>query len=148
MTYSLELYSQFIGLKPIDIKRDILPASVLRFVYDGTERFAIVLTPNWMDKMHAIQIKDIGPTKLIQLLEELKSFEMAAPDEIQGAFTRTDYTDPRPYRTFKLDKMSQLTQIWLKHPELTLDMDGDKLVEVNELQKLSKQISNEELTNE
>jgi hypothetical protein len=148
MTYSLELYRDFIELKPVTIKQDILPASVLRFVYNGRERFAIVLTSNWLDKMHAIQIKDIGPVKLIQLLEELQGFEMALPEEIQGAFTRIDYTEPRPYRTFTLNKMSQLTQVWLKHPEITLDTDSDKLVEINELEEISQQISNEELTNE
>jgi hypothetical protein len=121
MTYSLELYRDFIELKPVTIKQDILPASVLRFVYNGKQRFAIVLTSNWLDKMHAIQIKDIGPVKLIQLLEELQGFEMALPEEIQGAFTRIDYTEPRPYRTFTLNKISQIDHVILKEPTLDIE---------------------------
>jgi hypothetical protein len=148
MTYSLELYRDFIELKTIFFKQDILPGTVLQFTYNGKQRYAIIVTPNWLDKMHAIQIKDIGPTKLIQLLEELQPFELADPQDIQGAFTATEYTDDRPYRTFTLDKVTQIKQVVLKHPEITPDTDSDKLVEMNELEEISQQISNEELTNE
>jgi hypothetical protein len=148
MTYSLELYSQFIELKTVSFKQDILPATVLQFMYEGKERYAIVLTPNWLDKLHAIQIKDIGPVKLIELLEELKGFAMAEPEDIQGAFTRAEYVDVRPYRTFTLNKIVQIKQVILKEPDLQLDVDNNKKVEVNELKTLGQQLSNEELNNE
>lgn len=85
--------------------------AVVRFVYNGKQRHAIVLDPNWKDNMHAIQLEPLTPETLKKLLGEIsKSDDYSS---LKQKYMRSPYTQDRAYRTFTISKISNLQEVIL-----------------------------------
>jgi hypothetical protein len=112
MTYNLDAFSELLGTRRFVSVKTLEPGMVIQFTYDGAQRHAIVLNPDFGGKLHAISIAHIGPLKFIDLLRDIHG--MDDPMQIHEKITNSQYVENRPYRTFLHRKMHNIRNIHLK----------------------------------
>jgi hypothetical protein len=92
-------------------RRDV--GMLVRFMYDGELKHAIILDVAYEGKMHAIKLyDDLSVTNLKKLLTEID--ENDNYDILVNRYMNAPYTPDRAYRTYLLNKMRNVQRIALK----------------------------------
>lgn len=92
-------------------RRDV--GMVIRFLYEGDTKHAIILDVSYEGKMHAIKLyDDLSARNLTKLLKELKDGE--SYDALVSRYMNAPYTPDRAYRTYLLKKMKGVQRISLR----------------------------------
>ena len=108
-------YKDLFGTRRFVSRERLRPGAVLQFTYDGQQKYAVVLNPEWQGKMHALSLNSLSPQQLKSLLTELESAQRE--EEIYEKYKTSTYTETRPYRTYTITKMSAIREIFLKDTE-------------------------------
>lgn len=92
-------------------RRDV--GMVIRFLYEGELKHAIILDVMFEGKMHAIKLyDDLSATNLKRLLQEID--ENDTYDILVNRYMNAPYTPDRAYRTYIIKKMRNVQRISLK----------------------------------
>jgi hypothetical protein len=92
-------------------RRDV--GMVVRFMYEGELKHAIILDVKYEGKMHAIKLyDDLSATNLKKLLTEID--ENDTYDILVNRYMNAPYTPDRAYRTYIINKMRGVQRISLK----------------------------------
>lgn len=113
----LNLYKEIFGTRRFTSRTKLRPGTVVQFTYDGEQKYALILDPEWEGKMHALSLKSLSPDGLRTLLKEVKTLD--TKEEIYSRYKNSQYTELRPYRTYTISKISSLREIYLKKPART-----------------------------
>jgi hypothetical protein len=108
----IDSYKKIFGTRKFTSRTKLTPGVVVQFTYDGEQKYAVVLDPDWENKMHAVSLKNLSPDQLKNLLSELKGLN--SREEIYSKYKTSQYTESRPYRTYIIKKISTLREIYLK----------------------------------
>lgn len=109
-------YKDLFSIRKFVAKNTLKSGTVVQFTYDGEQKYAVVLNPEWEKKMHAISLRDMTPNLLQSLLKEIK--EGDDPTILYDRYKNSQFTNVRPYRTYSIEKIRNLRQIYLK-PKVT-----------------------------
>jgi len=109
---TLDAYKDLFGTRRFATRTKLNPGTVVQFTYDGEEKYAVVLDPEWDNKMHALSLRDISADQLKTLLSELQG--LTTREEVYETYKSSSYTNTRPYRTYLISKIKSLRQIYLK----------------------------------
>ena len=117
-----------LGIRSFVLRRDLTPGKVIQFTYDGEQKYALVLNPEWEGKLHALSIKDVNISKFI----EIRKLVGKDTDSqlLYNKFRNSSLLMDRPYRTYLLSKVSTLREVFikeevLKKAEVTENMYGE-----------------------
>ena len=105
-------YREMFGTRTFISRINLTSGKIVQFTYDNEQKYALVLNPSWEGKMHALSLKNLSPDNLHSLLKELDG--VVGEEEIYAKYVNSNYTEKRPYRTYRLDKISTLREIFLK----------------------------------
>lgn len=108
----IDSYKGLFGTRRFTSRSKLKPGTVVQFTYDGEQKYALVLDPDWEDKMHALSLKTLSPDGLKDLLAEVKDLD--SRDEVYTKYKSSQYTESRPYRTYVISKIKALREIYLK----------------------------------
>lgn len=108
----VDSYKDLFGKRLFTSFSKLMPGTVIQFTYDREQKYALVLDPEWDGKMHALSLKTLSPDGLKDLLAEVK--DLNSRDEVYAKYKSSQYTESRPYRTYKINKISGLREIYLK----------------------------------
>lgn len=86
--------------------------SVVTFLYENEQRYALVLDPYHKGKMHALNLELQTETELKDLLTKLDKTDNY--DALYNKYFDSKYTKDRAYRTFLTDKVKDLKEVYLK----------------------------------
>ena len=104
----VDQYPDLFGVRVPRKKR----GSVVRFLYENEQRYAIVLDPYHKGKMHALNLDLQNPTELKDLLTTLDKTDNY--DALYNKYFDSKYTEDRAYRTFLTTKIKNLQEVYLK----------------------------------
>lgn len=105
-------YKDILGTRRFSSVENLRPGSVVQFTYDNEQRYALVLNPNWENKMHALSLVGLSPDNMKALLKEVSGLN--TPDTIYDRYKSSAYTASRPYRTYTITKIKTLREIYIK----------------------------------
>lgn len=108
----VDSYKDLFGTRRFTSRTKLKPGTVIQFTYDGEQKYALVLDPEWEGKLHALSLKNLSPDGLRKLLDEVRKID--SRDEIYSKYKSSQYTEGRPYRTYIIDKITALREIYLK----------------------------------
>lgn len=119
----LDDYSNQLGVRRFISQRSLMPGKVVQFTYDGDQKYALVLNPEWEGKMHALSLQMFTPDSL----QEMFDLTEGETDEriIYDKFKTSNYVEERPYRTYLLSKMTALREVYIKEPVIVKDVAGE-----------------------
>ena len=119
----LDDYSNQLGVRRFISQRSLMPGKVVQFTYDGDQKYALVLNPEWEGKMHALSLQTFTPDSL----QEMFDLTEGETDEriIYDKFKTSNYVEERPYRTYLLSKMTALREVYIKEPVIVKDLAGE-----------------------
>ena len=119
----LDDYSNQLGVRRFISQRSLMPGKVVQFTYDGDQKYALVLNPEWEGKMHALSLQTFTPDSL----QEMFDLTEGETDEriIYDKFKTSNYVEERPYRTYLLSKMTALREVYIKEPVIVKDVAGE-----------------------
>lgn len=109
---AIENFGGSLGIRTFTSRGDLQPGKVVQFTYNGEQKYAIVLNPNWKDKMHAISLKALTPSTFIEIQKIINGEQDG--QKIYDSFKSSTLVDDRPYRTYLLSKISTLREIFIK----------------------------------
>jgi hypothetical protein len=89
---------------------------VIQFTYDGQQKYALVLNPEWQGKLHALSLKDINAGEFIEIRKLVGSDTDG--QILYSRFRNSSLVDDRPYRTYLLSKVSALREVFIKEEVL------------------------------
>jgi hypothetical protein len=117
-----------LGIRSFVSRRDLKPGKVIQFTYDGEQKYALVLNPEWEGKLHALSIRDVNVSKFIEIRKLVGSDTDG--QLLYNRFRNSTLLTDRPYRTYLLSKVSTLREIFvkeeiLKKAEVTENMYGE-----------------------
>jgi hypothetical protein len=117
-----------LGVRSFVSRRDLKPGKVIQFTYDGEQKYALVLNPEWEGKLHALSIRDVNVSKFIEIRKLVGSDTDG--QLLYNRFRNSTLLTDRPYRTYLLSKVSTLREIFvkeeiLKKAEVTENMYGE-----------------------
>jgi hypothetical protein len=96
---------------------------IVQFTYDNEQKYALVLNPSWQGKMHALSLKVLSEATLEDIIQLVDNESDA--DIIYSKFKTSKFVVDRPYRTYLLNKISALREIYIKAPsQPTGEPDG------------------------
>lgn len=84
---------------------------IIDFRYDGLRKVALVLNPNWEDKLHALKVAKFSDRELTELLQQIG--EEKDPEKLYEQFKYSSYVAERPYRTYVLKRISLVRKVFL-----------------------------------
>ncbi len=119
----LDDYREQLGVRRFISQRSLMPGKVVQFTYDGDQKYALVLNPEWEGKMHALSLQTFTPDSL----QEMFDLTEGETDEriIYDKFKTSNYVEERPYRTYLLSKMTALREVYIKEPVVVKDVEGE-----------------------
>ncbi len=119
----LDDYREQLGVRRFISQRSLMPGKVVQFTYDGDQKYALVLNPEWEGKMHALSLQTFTPDSL----QEMFDLTEGETDEriIYDKFKTSNYVEERPYRTYLLSKMTALREVYIKEPVVVKDVAGE-----------------------
>ncbi len=117
-----------LGVRSFVSRRDLKPGKVIQFTYDGEQKYALVLNPEWEGKLHALSIRDVNVSKFIEIRKLVGNDTDG--QLLYNRFRNSTLLTDRPYRTYLLSKVSTLREIFvkeeiLKKAEVTENMYGE-----------------------
>jgi hypothetical protein len=102
--------SKKFGIRRPSAGKDV--GMVVQFLYESETKYALIADPDWDGKMHAIKLEITNQKDLEELLTDLDRYDDY--DAIVAKYTRKSYVPDRPYRTYLVDKVRNLKEIYLK----------------------------------
>jgi len=119
----LDDYREQLGVRRFISQRSLMPGMVVQFTYDGDQKYALVLNPEWEGKMHALSLQTFTPDSLQEMfdLTEGETDERIIYDKLKTS----NYVEERPYRTYLLSKMTALREVYIKEPVIVKDVAGE-----------------------
>ena len=105
-----------LGIRSFVSKGDLTSGKVIQFTYDGEQKYALVLNPEWQGKLHALSLKDIDLSKFVQI-RKLVGKETYG-ELLYINFRKSTFLAERPYRTYLLSKVSTLREVFVKEEVL------------------------------
>lgn len=117
-----------LGIRSFVSRRDLTPGKVIQFTYDGQQKYALVLNPEWEGKLHALSLKDVNISKFAEI-RKLVGTDTDG-QVLYSKFRTSVLVDDRPYRTYLLSKVSALREVYvkeeiLKQTKVTENMYGE-----------------------
>ena len=117
-----------LGIRSFVSRKDLTPGKVIQFTYDGEQKYALVLNPEWEGKLHALSIKDVNLSKFIEIRKLVGSDNDG--QLLYSKFRNSSLVADRPYRTYLLSKVSTLREVFVKEEvlrkaEVTENMYGE-----------------------
>jgi len=117
-----------LGVRSFVSRKDLTPGKVVQFTYDGEQKYALVLNPEWEGKLHALSIKDVNLSKFIEIRKLVGSDSDS--QLLYSKFRNSNLVADRPYRTYLLSKVSTLREVFVKEEvlrkaEVTENMYGE-----------------------
>jgi len=109
---NIDAYKDLFGTRKFTSIAKLTPGAVVQFTYDGEQKYALVLDPEWEQKMHALSLKQLSSDSLKKLLSEVK--KLTSREEIYDKYKSSQYTELRSYRTYSIKKIKTLREIYLK----------------------------------
>ena len=105
-----------LGVRSFVSRNSLLPGKVVQFTYDGEQKYALVLNPEWEGKLHAISLENINISKFIQIRSLVG--EETDGEILYSKFRNSILVADRPYRTYLLSKVSALREVYVKEEVL------------------------------
>jgi hypothetical protein len=105
-----------LGIRSFVSKGDLTSGKVIQFTYDGEQKYALVLNPDWQGTLHALSLKDIDLSKFVQI-RKLVGKETDG-ELLYSKFRESTFVANRPYRTYLLSKVSTLREVFVKEEVL------------------------------
>ena len=105
-----------LGIRSFVSKGDLTSGKVIQFTYDGEQKYALVLNPEWQGKLHALSLKDIDLSKFVQI-RKLVGKETDG-ELLYSKFRKSTFVADRPYRTYLLSKVSTIREVFVKEEVL------------------------------
>ncbi len=112
----IDTYKDVFGTRKFISMKKLTPGKIIQFTYDNEQKYALVLNPGWNGKMHALSLKSLTRESLSRLLKEIDLQTLTA-DSLYDTYKISEFTETRPYRTYTLEKISALREIYLKPKE-------------------------------
>ena len=117
-----------LGIRSFTSVGRLAPGKVIQFTYDGQQKYALVLNPEWQGKLHALSLKDINAGEFIEIRKLVRSDTDG--QILYSRFRNSTLVADRPYRTYLLSKVSALREVYikeevLKKAEVTENMYGE-----------------------
>jgi hypothetical protein len=116
----IDMYKNLFGTRKFTSIAKLTPGTVVQFTYDGEQKYAVVLDPEWQKKMHALSLRNLSVEQLQNLLGEIK--DITSRDELYAKYKSSQYTELRSYRTYSIEKVKTLREIYLKDVSIASDM--------------------------
>jgi hypothetical protein len=116
---NIDAYKDLFGTRKFTSFSKLTPGAVIQFTYDGEQKYALVLDPEWQNKLHAISLKNLSTDQLKSLLGDLK--KVSSREEVYANYKSSQYTELRSYRTYSIEKIKTLREIYLKDVSTTVD---------------------------
>jgi hypothetical protein len=113
MAFFDDLRSRF-GIRKFTSRANLKPGTVLQFTYDGEQKYALVLNPEWEGKMHALSLPAVSEATLEEITKLVGNNK--TPDAVYSTFKNSKFVADRPYRTYLLSKIKTLREIYIKSP--------------------------------
>lgn len=101
-----------LGIRSFLSRDNLAPGKVIQFTYDGEQKYALVLNPEWEGKLHALSIQNIDISKFSSIIKLVGS--ETDGDILYSKFKNSALVVDRPYRTYLLSKISALREVFLK----------------------------------
>lgn len=111
MAFFDEASSRF-GIRKFISQRTLNAGKIVQFTYEGEQKYALVLNPNWQGKMHALSLPALNETTLDEIFKLTDGIN--DPDAIYSKFKTSRFVSDRPYRTYLLNKVSTMREIYIK----------------------------------
>jgi len=105
-----------LGIRSFVSKDNLISGKVIQFTYDGEQKYALVLNPEWQGKLHALSIKDVNISKFLQIRNLVG--EETNGEALYSKFRASTLVADRPYRTYLLSKVSALREVYIKEEVL------------------------------
>jgi hypothetical protein len=105
-----------LGIRSFVSRDNLIPGKVIQFTYDGEQKYALVLNPEWEGKLHALSIKDVNISKFIQIRNLVG--DDTDGEILYAKFRTSTLVADRPYRTYLLSKVSTLREVYVKEEVL------------------------------
>lgn len=109
-------YKDIFGIRKFTSVSSLKPGSVVQFTYNNEQKYALVMNPRFNNKMHALSLSGLSAIDVKKLLQEIPKITSA--DELYQTYKNSAYTVGRPYRTYTIDKIKTLREIYLKEDEI------------------------------
>jgi hypothetical protein len=106
----LERDSKKFGVRRPSAGKDV--GMVVQFTYENETKYALIADPDWEGKMHAIKLEITNQKDLEELLTDLDRYDDY--DALVANYTRKPYVPERPYRTYLVNKVRNLKEVYLK----------------------------------
>ena len=116
----LDAYRNQLGVRRFVSRRGLVPGKVIQFTYDGVQKYAMVLNPDWEGKLHALSLQTFTPGSL----QEMFALTEGESDEriIYDKFKHSAFVGERPYRTYLLSKVTTLREVYIKKIATTTEV--------------------------
>ena len=90
---------------------------IIAFMYDAKPRFAFVVHPNWINKLHALDLKHIDRTTLVNSI--MPRLDVANDPKIfyDTVYKPTKLYSLDAYRTYNIPKIQQIIQFDYNVPD-------------------------------
>lgn len=111
MAFFDEIASRF-GIRKFVSQKKLDAGKVVQFTYNGEQKYALVLNPSWEGKMHALSLPSLNETTLEEIFKLTEG--ITDPDEVYSKFKASRFVSDRPYRTYLLNKISTMREIYIK----------------------------------
>jgi len=108
----IDSHKELFGTRRFVSRSKLVVGMFIQFTYDGEQKYAVVLNPDWQGKLHAFSVKTLTPSDLTELLTELKG--ITDPTIMYEHYKLSRFVGERPYRTYLISKMQALREIYLK----------------------------------
>ena len=105
-----------LGVRSFVSRRNLSAGKVIQFTYDGEQKYALVLNPEWQGKLHALSLRDIDISKFIRIRQLVG--EETDGETLYSKFRTSTLVADRPYRTYLLSKVSALREVYVKEEVL------------------------------
>ena len=113
---AIEEIKKSLGVRTFISRKNLTPGKVIQFTYDGEQKYALVLNPDWQGKLHGLSLKEVDLSKFIQIRDLVGSETNG--EELYIQFKNSNFVVDRPYRTYLLSKMSALREVFVKEEVL------------------------------
>jgi len=105
-----------LGVRSFVSRRNLSAGKVIQFTYDGEQKYALVLNPEWQGKLHDLSLRDIDISKIVRIRQLVG--EETDGETLYSKFRTSTLVADRPYRTYLLSKVSALREVYVKEEVL------------------------------
>lgn len=105
-----------LGLRAFTSRNELTPGKIIQFTYDGEQKYAIVLNPEWEGKLHGLTLENVDISKFVEIRNTVGLDTDGKV--LYTKFKNFKLLNNRPYRTYLLSKVSALREVYIKEEKL------------------------------